>query len=71
MSGMSPQEVKEMVMVYEALISDYEVAISRAKVIKSDRKRLLFITDAEVSYKSAQAVRAQLSRAGYEIRRSM
>jgi hypothetical protein len=71
LSDLSDEFVEELVLHYGELMADYEDSISRAKTTKSDRKRLLFVTDAELAYKAAQRVKKDLLQAGFEVRRSM
>lgn len=68
---MNPEEIELMVVEYANFMGEYEEAISRAKTVKSDRKRLLFITDAEISYKAAQLLKKELFSAGYVVKRSI
>jgi coproporphyrinogen III oxidase-like Fe-S oxidoreductase len=66
-----PHQIQQLVDEYVSHIAVYEVAVSRAKVTKSDKKRLLAITDAEIAFRAAQAVKKQLKAAGVEIKRSV
>ena len=68
---MTEEEVDSLVESYVLLVAEYEAFISRAKVTKSDRKRLLFVTDAEKAYRSAQVIKAELLSMGIKVRRSM
>jgi hypothetical protein len=68
---MDPEEIEIMVAEYANFMGEYEEAISRAKTVKSDRKRLLFVTDAEIAFKSAQILKKELFQAGYVVKRSI
>jgi hypothetical protein len=68
---MDPEEIEILVAEYANLMGEYEEAISRAKTVKSDRKRLLFVTDAEIAFKSAQILKKELFSAGYVVKRSI
>jgi hypothetical protein len=68
---MTPEEIEELVCEYADSMADYELKVRRGKVVRSDKKRLQLLTEAQLAYNNAQVIKRELSKHGVMVKRSM